>query len=206
VNKKKLAIGLAGIGVPLLAVALYEKFKAPSAGGGGGLFSNLLPSSLAQSAQPALPQVANVDPSLDPLTTQVVAAAIAQETDPKILTHLATVLSAAGFNTSAQSVLSQAQALGNSSTVTSGWWSDLARTVGLDTDAMTNADVQSALNALGYGPLRVDGVVGPKTIEAMHRFQQAAQVPLTPYANQETVSALRYSLYGGMAPSYTELG
>lgn len=36
---------------------------------------------------------------------------------------------------------------------------------------MTNAEIQTALNAAGYGPLSTDGVIGPKSLEAIKRFQ-----------------------------------
>jgi peptidoglycan hydrolase-like protein with peptidoglycan-binding domain len=39
--------------------------------------------------------------------------------------------------------------------------------------AMSPADAQDALNKLGYGPLAVDGVIGPKTRAAIGAFQRA---------------------------------
>src|SRR5688572_11772771 len=38
---------------------------------------------------------------------------------------------------------------------------------------MTPIEIQKALNAAGFGPVAIDGVFGPKTIDAIKRFQRA---------------------------------
>ena len=44
-------------------------------------------------------------------------------------------------------------------------------------DASTVRQVQSRLNTLGYGPLAADGILGPKTLRALGKFQMAASLP-----------------------------
>ena len=44
-------------------------------------------------------------------------------------------------------------------------------------DASTVKQVQVRLNALGYGPLATDGILGPKTLRALGKFQMAASLP-----------------------------
>lgn len=44
-------------------------------------------------------------------------------------------------------------------------------------DASTVRQVQSRLNAIGYGPLVPDGIMGPKTLRALGKFQVAASLP-----------------------------
>jgi hypothetical protein len=44
-------------------------------------------------------------------------------------------------------------------------------------DVSTVRQVQSRLNALGYGPLVTDGLLGPKTLRALGKFQVAAGLP-----------------------------
>ena len=65
---------------------------------------------------------------------------------------------------------------------------------------VTIADVQSALNTLGYGPIAVDGKVGPNTLAATKRFQQAARIPVDGKAGPQTRSALQDALATLAAP------
>jgi hypothetical protein len=44
-------------------------------------------------------------------------------------------------------------------------------------DVSTVRQVQSRLNALGYGPLVTDGILGSKTLRALGKFQMAASLP-----------------------------
>lgn len=54
----------------------------------------------------------------------------------------------------------------------------------------TPRDVQRALNALGYGPLRVDGRIGPISERAVERFQRVAGLDVDGVPGPKTRAAL----------------
>jgi peptidoglycan hydrolase-like protein with peptidoglycan-binding domain len=54
----------------------------------------------------------------------------------------------------------------------------------------TIRDVQAALNDLGYGPLTVDGINGPKTSNAVRAFQRANGLVADGIAGPKTKAAL----------------
>lgn len=140
-----------------------------------------------------------LDPGMDSATAAVVRHALESETDKGVLDHLATVLLAAGFTKSAAAVSDRSKHVASvvkatGATATSGLWTNVAKLVGMSTDPIDAKELQGDLNALGYGPLAVDGVVGPKTKAALHAFQTSAGVPLADHANEETVSALNYAM------------
>lgn len=55
----------------------------------------------------------------------------------------------------------------------------------------TARELQSRLNALGYGPLTVDGINGPKTQRAVRQFQAAQGLAVDGRAGPNTWEALR---------------
>ncbi len=63
---------------------------------------------------------------------------------------------------------------------------------GLAPDEVT-ANVQSELQNLGYYSGTVDGVLGPQTQEALHRYQRDRGLPVTGAIDAETVSSLGLS-------------
>jgi peptidoglycan hydrolase-like protein with peptidoglycan-binding domain len=66
---------------------------------------------------------------------------------------------------------------------------------------MTTADVQNALNALGYGPLDVDGKVGPRTVQAVKAWQaKNAVFPVDGTPSPRVRSSLEHALAVLAAP------
>ena len=55
----------------------------------------------------------------------------------------------------------------------------------------TGCEVQAALNALGFGPLVVDGSIGPKTTSALKAFQRAYHIPESGVVTDETRLAMK---------------
>jgi hypothetical protein len=51
-------------------------------------------------------------------------------------------------------------------------------------------EAQRALGELGYRPGPIDGVVGPRTREALARYQRAQKIPETGYLDAETMVRL----------------
>ena len=87
-----------------------------------------------------------------------------------------------GFDETFMSASNQLPALIFGAEVGQAVWSDgsgsphaAAMTAALD--ASTVRQVQSRLNTLGYGPLATDGILGPKTLRALGKFQMAASLP-----------------------------
>ena len=56
---------------------------------------------------------------------------------------------------------------------------------------MQTHDLQIRLNALGYGPLLVDGVAGPKTLQSVRQFQAAQGLDVDGVAGPNTWAALK---------------
>ena len=50
--------------------------------------------------------------------------------------------------------------------------------------------LQQALQARGFNPGPIDGVIGQRTMEAVNAFQRANGLPVDRYLNMETVRAL----------------
>lgn len=72
---------------------------------------------------------------------------------------------------------------------------------------MTVADVQNALNALGFGPLVVDGIAGDKTHAAILRFQQVNGLPADGVAGKATMAQLQNALaYLAAPPAQAAVG
>lgn len=58
---------------------------------------------------------------------------------------------------------------------------------------MTTAQVQQALNAAGFGPVSVDNVKGPRTVDAIKRFQRAKGLMPDGIVGAKTEAALNAS-------------
>ena len=56
---------------------------------------------------------------------------------------------------------------------------------------LTVAQVQEALNARGYPVGKPDGKTGPRTVDALKRFQRAVALPSTGELDEKTSDALR---------------
>ena len=54
----------------------------------------------------------------------------------------------------------------------------------------TNQDVQTALNTLGYGPLTVDGIIGPLSLAAVKQFQSDHSLSVDGIPGPATKAAL----------------
>lgn len=65
---------------------------------------------------------------------------------------------------------------------------------------MTVADVQNALNTLGFGPLDVDGKVGTKTGQAIYLFQKKNGLTPDGVAGKNTMQQLQHALANLAAP------
>lgn len=50
--------------------------------------------------------------------------------------------------------------------------------------------VQIALDSLGFDPGPIDGVLGPRTLDAIRRYQEAARMPVTGELTDEQIDAL----------------
>ncbi len=59
-----------------------------------------------------------------------------------------------------------------------------------DTDSMPTIELQKRLAELGYRPGPLDGVMGPRTINALKRFQRDQKLPPTGKLDAETVARL----------------
>jgi len=58
-------------------------------------------------------------------------------------------------------------------------------------EGMTVYELQDRLSALGYKPGTVDGVLGPRTVDALKKFQGDKNLPVTGTITAETIRALR---------------
>ena len=65
---------------------------------------------------------------------------------------------------------------------------------------MTTADIQNALNTLGFGPLDVDGKVGSKTNQAIMTFQSSSGLQADGIAGKNTCQQLQHALANLAAP------
>src|SRR5262245_39509198 len=54
--------------------------------------------------------------------------------------------------------------------------------------------IQESLNALGYGPLAVDGIYGSHTVDAIKEFQRQHGIPVNGWAGVPTCVALDLEL------------
>lgn len=61
----------------------------------------------------------------------------------------------------------------------------------VDNEGMTVYELQDRLAALGYKPGTVDGVLGPRTLDALKKFQGDKNLAVTGTLNVETIRALR---------------
>jgi peptidoglycan hydrolase-like protein with peptidoglycan-binding domain len=60
-----------------------------------------------------------------------------------------------------------------------------------DSEGMTVYELQDRLTALGYKPGAVDGVLGPRTVDALKKFQADRNLAATGTLNADTIRALR---------------
>jgi peptidoglycan hydrolase-like protein with peptidoglycan-binding domain len=60
-----------------------------------------------------------------------------------------------------------------------------------DNEGMTVYELQDRLAALGYKPGAVDGVLGPRTVDALKKFQGDKNLAVTGTLNAETIRVLR---------------
>ena len=63
---------------------------------------------------------------------------------------------------------------------------------------MTTKQIQNLLQYLGYYAIRVDGISGPGTVEAIRSFQKDAGLSVTGAAGEDTQQALRQGVADGM--------
>ena len=56
---------------------------------------------------------------------------------------------------------------------------------------MTTAELQRRLTELGYKPGPIDGVAGPRTTNAIKKFQHDHKLPVTGNLDAETIRELR---------------
>lgn len=54
----------------------------------------------------------------------------------------------------------------------------------------TNEEVQTALNKAGFGPIDVDGSVGPQTAEAVTKFQTANDLAINGQLDEDTLAKM----------------
>jgi hypothetical protein len=113
-------------------------------------------------------------PVLDADTRAAVATALDKETDPAILGEFASRLSAAGHKQAAASIAKKAEGL-----------SKVA--VGLSPSAVMAA--QGMLRDLGYD-VELDGMFGPKTAEAVKKFQSLHDLDIDGQLGKATMAAL----------------
>lgn len=55
---------------------------------------------------------------------------------------------------------------------------------------VTNVQIQQRLNTLGFGPIDVDGVIGPQTDAAVIKFKKSVGLASRPYIGPVTLAAL----------------
>ncbi|HKE39073.1 MAG TPA: peptidoglycan-binding domain-containing protein [Casimicrobiaceae bacterium] len=60
-----------------------------------------------------------------------------------------------------------------------------------ESEGMTVYELQDRLAALGYKLGTVDGVLGPRTVDALKKFQSDKNLAVTGTINAETIRALR---------------
>ena len=60
-----------------------------------------------------------------------------------------------------------------------------------DSEGMTVYELQDRLAALGYKPGAIDGVLGPRTLDALKKFQTDKNLAVTGTLNADTIRALR---------------
>jgi peptidoglycan hydrolase-like protein with peptidoglycan-binding domain len=66
---------------------------------------------------------------------------------------------------------------------------------------MTTYELQDRLAALGYKPGVVDGVAGPKTIDALKSFQADNKLPATGNLDADTIRKLRTAKPSAVPPA-----
>lgn len=66
----------------------------------------------------------------------------------------------------------------------------------------TTKEVQSRLNKLGFGPLKVDGIPGPKTDAAMLKYEQFKGLAPKPYLREKTINSMFEATPFGRAAFY----
>ncbi len=69
-----------------------------------------------------------------------------------------------------------------------------------DVWTMAVSDVQTDLNTLGYGPLKVDGIKGPMTYAAVRAFQGDQGLTVDGSVGPDTTNALNNALSGPSTP------
>src|ERR1700719_1331933 len=62
---------------------------------------------------------------------------------------------------------------------------------GVNAEGMTIFEMQERLNELGYKLGTIDGVSGPRTVEALKKFQSDNKLPPTGTIDPETIRKLR---------------
>jgi len=65
---------------------------------------------------------------------------------------------------------------------------------GVSVEGMTVFEMQERLNELGYKLGAVDGVSGPRTIDALKKFQSDNKLPPTGVIDAETIRKLRAAI------------
>ena len=66
---------------------------------------------------------------------------------------------------------------------------------------MTTYELQDRLAALGYKPGAVDGVAGPRTLDALKSFQADNKLPATGTLDADTIRKLRTAKPAVMPPA-----
>jgi len=62
-------------------------------------------------------------------------------------------------------------------------------------EGMTSFELQERLNQLGYKVGTVDGVIGPRTTEALKKYQSDNNLPATGTLDAQTIKKLRTAKY-----------
>lgn len=62
-------------------------------------------------------------------------------------------------------------------------------------EGMSSFELQERLNQLGYKVGTVDGVIGPRTVEALKKFQSDNNLPPTGVLDVQTIKKLRTAKY-----------
>jgi len=139
-----------------------------------------------------------LDRDLSPSVRIGVEAALARETDSRVLDALAGKLEAAGFEESARTVSGRAMQLASS--VGRDYFAGAATPgghpwyyVGHDTTVVRKA--QEKLASLGYD-VESDGIVGPRTRKAVMEFQSLHDLDITGILGSDTIAALDQAVKG----------
>ena len=122
-----------------------------------------------------------LDADLDSDTRKAVLLALAHETDISMLRTFAKKLGAANHVKSAEAIDAKADSL--------------THVVGASVDSHTVMMAQAALRSLGFD-VEIDGMMGPKTVLAIKRFQSLHDLDIDGVLGPATLAALMATVKG----------